>query len=57
MAMEPSIQMPVVSANGVLFINRGNTLFAIAKKNKPYRRWRRSAGRSAANAEVAFSYR
>jgi outer membrane protein assembly factor BamB len=31
--MEASIQMPVVAANGVLYVNRGNTLFAIAKKN------------------------
>jgi outer membrane protein assembly factor BamB len=32
-SMERSIQMPPVAANGVLYINRGNLLYAIAKKN------------------------
>jgi outer membrane protein assembly factor BamB len=31
--MEGAIQMPAVAVNGVLYINRGNTLFAIAKKS------------------------
>jgi outer membrane protein assembly factor BamB len=32
-SMERSIQMPPVAANGVLYINRGDLLYAIAKKN------------------------